>query len=74
MNKHDRVERVNTSTMDAIMAEISELPFEEQRDFVFALCRTSDSILPENERMRRMSVAFNNEAFKSWVIAHEDRL
>ena len=70
----ERVQRVNTATMDAIMAEVEALPLREQLEFAFTLCRKSRSHLPEDQRLQRIRVAFHNAAFNAWVLAHGDVL
>ncbi len=68
------VQRVNTATIDTIMAEVASLPLEEQLAFVSTLCRRSVSGLPQDEYLHRLRAAHNSRAFLDWVLANADVL
>jgi hypothetical protein len=70
----DLIQRIQPSTMTSIMAEVLKLPPEWQMEFALDLCRKSRSTVAEDERQRRLRVAFKNDAFKAWVVANGDKI
>lgn len=77
MNKKtitDLIQRIDTSTIDGVMAEVLKLPLEWQVVFALDLCRRSRTGVEEGEFLRRIRVAFANKAFRAWAVANEDKI